>query len=118
VSDNLAERDTETDLKAAIAARRDLGPDTEDHVVESFLARVEQRIDLRVDRRLAETRAKEGAPPRQRKQEKLEDVLAVPLGISIPVFAIAAIFARTTGILIVMAGVVIIITLICIDRWR
>ncbi|SEK98574.1 hypothetical protein [Nonomuraea pusilla] len=44
---------TGDELKAAVAARRDLGPDFEDAVVESFLDKMGQEVDRRVDERLA-----------------------------------------------------------------
>ncbi|TDE53529.1 hypothetical protein E1295_16725 [Nonomuraea mesophila] len=44
---------TGDELKAAMSARRDLGPDFEDAVVESFLDKMGQEIDRRVDERLA-----------------------------------------------------------------
>ncbi|MFI9590161.1 hypothetical protein [Nonomuraea sp. NPDC052265] len=44
---------TGDELKAAVSARRDLGPDFEDALVESFLDKVGQEVDRRVDERLA-----------------------------------------------------------------
>ncbi|MFI7614857.1 hypothetical protein ACIBP6_26880 [Nonomuraea terrae] len=44
---------TGDELKAAVSARRDLGPAFEDAVVESFLDKMGQEIDRRVDERLA-----------------------------------------------------------------
>jgi hypothetical protein len=42
------------ELAAAAEARRELGPEAERAVIDSFLARVEAEIDERVDRRVAE----------------------------------------------------------------
>ncbi|MFG2073420.1 hypothetical protein [Nonomuraea maritima] len=44
---------TGDELRAAVSARRDLGPDFEDAVVDSFLDKMGQEIDRRVDERLA-----------------------------------------------------------------
>lgn len=44
---------TGDELKAAVSARRDLGPEFEDAVVDSFLDKMGQEIDRRVDERLA-----------------------------------------------------------------
>ncbi|MFI6496492.1 hypothetical protein [Nonomuraea typhae] len=44
---------TGDELKAAVSARRDLGPDYEDAVVDSFLEKMSAEIDRRVDERLA-----------------------------------------------------------------
>jgi hypothetical protein len=49
------------DLAATVAARRELGDDSEREVVEAFLDRVGSAIDARVDQRLAE---REGRPGR------------------------------------------------------
>ncbi|HUR09329.1 MAG TPA: hypothetical protein VM347_42795 [Nonomuraea sp.] len=44
---------TGDELRAAVGARRDLGPDFEDAIVESFLEKMGQEVDRRVDERLA-----------------------------------------------------------------
>ncbi|GGS69836.1 hypothetical protein ACFFV7_17455 [Nonomuraea spiralis] len=53
---------TGDELKAAVSARRDLGPDFEDALVESFLDKVGQEVDRRVDERLATTAPRAKAP--------------------------------------------------------
>lgn len=72
------------DLTAAIAARKELGPEYEDALVERFLEDVGRAIDERVDRRLiAETRAPAGRPLG----------LGLPLGsiaLAIPITSVAA----------------------------
>ena len=42
------------DLTAAVAARRELGDESDREVIESFLERIGTAIDARVDQRLAE----------------------------------------------------------------
>jgi hypothetical protein len=42
------------DLRAAVEANRELGPDYSDAVVDSFLEKIEARLDERVNARLAE----------------------------------------------------------------
>ncbi|MEO3869118.1 hypothetical protein ABGB18_09835 [Nonomuraea sp. B12E4] len=46
---------TGDELRAALSARRDLGPEFEDAVVESFLEKMGQEVDRRVDERLAQS---------------------------------------------------------------
>nr|BFE81455.1 hypothetical protein GCM10020093_040560 [Planobispora longispora] len=41
------------ELRATVAARRDLGPEFEDSLIESFLEKVDLEIDRRVDERVA-----------------------------------------------------------------
>jgi len=54
------------DLRAAAEAHRELGPEYSDAVVDSFLAKVEARLDERVNARLAEL-----TPPRRRMLARL-----------------------------------------------
>ncbi|MDP9866679.1 MULTISPECIES: hypothetical protein [Streptosporangium] len=52
---------SDDELRAAVAARRDLGPDYEDSLVEGFLEKMDQEIDRRVDDRIA-ARSRKEAP--------------------------------------------------------
>ena len=61
---------TRDDLTAAVGARRELGPDYEDAVLESFLARLDRQMQERVDATVAERfasgeRRGEGGPVRR-----------------------------------------------------
>ncbi|MFN8557302.1 MAG: hypothetical protein U0531_08115 [Dehalococcoidia bacterium] len=51
---------TRDDLRAALRARGELGPELEAEVVEAFLARVERAMDERVDARVRERLVGEG----------------------------------------------------------
>lgn len=46
--------DVDEELRVAVKARQELGLDHEDEVIESFLARVQDRIDARVEARVDE----------------------------------------------------------------
>ena len=46
--------DVDEELRVAVKARQELGLDHEDEVIESFLARVQDRIDARVEARVNE----------------------------------------------------------------
>jgi hypothetical protein len=48
------EIETQQELEATLAARRELGPAHDEHLVAGFLDRIEKEIDRRVDERLAE----------------------------------------------------------------
>ncbi|GAA2871477.1 hypothetical protein GCM10010517_31760 [Streptosporangium fragile] len=50
------------ELRAAMEARKDLGPEYEDSLIANFLDKMDQEIDKRVDDRLA-TRARASNPP-------------------------------------------------------
>ncbi len=84
------------ELQAAIEARRELGDELEPQVIDGFVERIERRLEARTDQ-------SELALKRRRDHQK-EMVLGA-MGISIPIFVIAAIFAGLAGI--VAVGVVI-----------
>ncbi|WP_327105338.1 hypothetical protein [Nonomuraea glycinis] len=68
---------TGDELKAAVSARRDLGPDFEDAIVESFLDKMGKEVDRRVDERLAAApQAKDMA-----KQDRMRDGQRLALAI-------------------------------------
>ena len=52
------------EIRAAAAAHEELGPEYSDAVVASFLERVEEEIDARVDARMAEARRPEAPAAR------------------------------------------------------
>ena len=56
------------DLRAAAEAHRELGPEYSDAVVDSFLEKIETRLDERVSARLAEL-----VPPRKRVLARLSE---------------------------------------------
>jgi hypothetical protein len=108
----LSQRDVAAELKAAVAARRELGDEMEDPVIEAFHARLERQIDARVDERVAQLR-----PARSKSVEKAHhEVLFGSLAIAIPLVAIAGGIARGTGIIAVMAVVLILNILYLITR--
>jgi hypothetical protein len=87
------------ELEAAIEARKELGAELEPQVIDGFVERIERRLDTRADRT-------EQALKRRRDHQK-EMVLGA-MGISVPIFVIAAIFAGLAGIIAVGAVIVVI----------
>src|SRR2546429_4658665 len=65
-----ARRRVIAEIRAAAAAHEELGPEYSDAVVASFLERVEEEIDARVDARMAEAR-RPGAPAGQDSKRAL-----------------------------------------------
>jgi hypothetical protein len=51
------------DLKATLAARRDLGPEMDDELVELFLARVDRYIDAQLTHQVVPRPSKVPSPP-------------------------------------------------------
>jgi hypothetical protein len=87
------------ELQAAIEARRELGAELEPQIIDAFVERIEERLQRR-------GHASEQALKRKRDHQK-EMVLGA-LGISVPVFVVAAIFAGLAGIVAVAAVVAVI----------
>jgi Flp pilus assembly protein TadB len=90
--------DVEGELRAAIAARQELGTELEQDVIDSFVERIERRLD---------ERARELAPAR--RDRHAEFVLAiVSLGVAIPLLAIAGGIAGLAGVIAVCTALVLV----------
>jgi hypothetical protein len=89
----------EDELQAAIEARKELGADMEPAVIDSFVERIERRLAERSDQ--SENALK------QRRDHQKEMVLG-GMAISIPLFALAAIFTGLAGVLAVCAVLAVI----------
>jgi len=80
------------ELQSAIGARQELGAEMEPQVIDAFVERIEQR--------LAE-RSTESEQSLKRKRDHQKELLLGAMGISVPLFIAAAIFAGFAGILVV-----------------
>ncbi len=96
-------REFHDDLKATLAARRELSPEMEDALVSSFLQRMERAIDERIDARVAEVTRGRAARSRART-----GTVAASLALSIPLLAIAGGMAGTVGIVLVLVMVLLV----------
>ena len=92
-------RVTDDEVRAALAARRELGEEMEPAVVEAFVARIEQQLVERHD-------ADERALKRRRDHQKA--VVLGAIGASMPLFAIAAVFTGLSGVIAVCAMIAVI----------
>jgi hypothetical protein len=86
---DVARRD---EIQAAIEARKELGAEMEPALVDSFVERIERRLDERMAER-------EGALTKKREHQK--ELLLGAMGISVPLLALAAIFTGLAGVLVV-----------------
>ena len=84
------------ELQAAIEARRELGPDMEPAIVDSFLDRIERRLGERTH----------GVARRESAREGSFVLAIVSLGCAIPITAIAATQAGIVGLIVVWVGIV------------
>lgn len=96
MSEKLVRRD---ELEAAIAARRELGEEMEPAVIDSFVERIEKRLG---ERKAA------GEQALKKRRDHQREMILGSLGISIPLFVIAAVFAGLAGILAVCAVLAVI----------
>jgi hypothetical protein len=87
------------ELEAAIEARKELGEELEPAVIDSFVERIERRLDGRRD---------ESERALKRKRDHQKDMVLGAMGISIPLLVIAAIFAGLAGVLVVCGLVAVI----------
>jgi hypothetical protein len=100
MADEIVQRD---ELKAAIEARRELGADLEPQVIDTFVERIEERVE----RRLA-AREVENEQALKRKRDHQKEMVLGAIGISVPIFVIAAIFIGLAGIVAVAAVIAVI----------
>jgi hypothetical protein len=96
VSEEIVPKD---ELRAAIEARKELGTDMEPAVIDAFVERIE--------RRLAE-RTGESERSLQRKRTHQKEMVLGAMGISVPLFALAAIFAGLAGVIVVCGTLAVI----------
>ena len=109
-------REIRTDLRAAVAARHDLGADYEPEVIDGFLERLDARIAGRVDQELAAR----SAPPRPmpvKGDSAATWVALASLVFGIPITAIATENAGIIGAMVAWAGIATINVAHAIGRW-
>jgi hypothetical protein len=94
------DEEAKKELEATLAARRELGPEHEDHLIAGFLERIEGEIDRRVAERL----------PKARPLDRRE------LGIAIPIVAVAGIFGGPAGVFTALAALVIVFLVLTVSR--
>lgn len=95
---------TRDDLVAAVGARRELGPDYEDAVLEGFLARLDRRMQERVDATVAERFSSgEGGAAARRDSGLTLGIVSVIAGI--PVTAITTGTEELAALIVSWAGI-------------
>ncbi|WP_369175196.1 hypothetical protein AB5J49_19385 [Streptomyces sp. R28] len=109
-------RDTELkkELNATLQARRELGDEYESALVDSFLEKVDQRIDGAVERRLRRQLAEQQmVAARGARSPKATDSFGerfgfgiVSLVLAVPLSAIGAAIAHLPGLLVSWIGIV------------
>jgi hypothetical protein len=87
------------ELRSAIEARGELGEEMEPAVIDSFVARIEQRLA---------DGAKESAWALERKREFMKEMILASMAISIPLMAVAAVFTGLPGVIAVCVALSVI----------
>ncbi len=77
------------EIRAAAETHRDLGPEYQSAVIESFLDRVGREIDARVDARLARAQMPVAKPVKQHRERSPMALAIVSISLGIPLSAIA-----------------------------
>ena len=96
VTENVALRE---ELLAAMEARKELGADMEPAVIDAFVARIESRLADRAD---------EGERALRRRRDHQKEMVLGSMAISIPLFAIAAVFTGLPGVVAVCVALAVI----------
>jgi hypothetical protein len=87
------------ELEAAIEVRKEMGAEMEPAAIDAFVARIERRLVERAGQN-------ERAIKRRRDHQK--EMVLGSMAISIPLFAIAAVFTGLAGIVAVLVALVLI----------
>lgn len=95
----MSESGVRQELDAALEARRELGPAMEPAVVDAFVERIEQRL---AERGVAEERAL------KRARDHQKEMVLGSMAISVPIFAIAAVFTGLPGVVAVCVALAVI----------
>jgi hypothetical protein len=102
-----ADPEVRRDVEAALAARRDLGPDYDDHVAAGLAERVEQLAAYRTaDLRSDLDRRREDREDASSSRTQTFVLGLVSLGAGIPISAISVVQADVPGLLVAWAGIV------------
>ena len=90
---------TKDEIRAALAARQELGDEMEPMLVDAFVERIERQLAAR---------AGESAGALKRKREHQKEMVLGAMGISVPLMAIAAVFGGLPGIVAVCVALAVI----------
>jgi Flp pilus assembly protein TadB len=96
MSEEVVPRD---ELRATLEARKELGEDAEPALIEAFVDRIEKELSKR---------QRESEQSLRRKREHQKEMVLGAMAISIPLFALAAIFTGLAGVIVVCAALAVI----------
>jgi hypothetical protein len=104
------ESPTRDDVAAAIGARRELGAEYEDAVIDSFVARLDRQIAERVDQQVAERVGSKGKAPARTPATEVNNSRSFVLGVvsmvaGIPITVLSSENAGVGGLLVAWGGI-------------
>ncbi|TQS28543.1 hypothetical protein [Microbispora sp. KK1-11] len=94
------------DLRAVMAARRDLGPEYEDALVDSFLDKLDVEIAARIRNEVAAQLRHQPPGPPVKQKDSAVGVAMGSLALGIPLTAIAVANAGLAGLLLSWGGII------------
>ncbi|WP_121435792.1 hypothetical protein [Actinomadura pelletieri] len=94
------------DLTAAMAARRELGPDYDDAFIETVVDRIQEALDTRTP--AAAPRARPVAEPARGRQDHSLAMAVLSLLAAIPLSAIAVVNAGLPGLMFALLAIVLV----------
>ena len=103
----VVEEQTKHELEATVAARRELGPEHEAHLIDGFLDRIEREIDRRVDERVA------ARVPAKRRGSALHPG---NIAVCIPIVAIAGGIGHLPGLIAALIALAVIFAIAELHR--
>src|SRR5919106_187231 len=87
------------ELRGAIEARGELGPEMEPAIVDAFVERIERRLADRAD---------ESERALKRRRDHQKEMVLGSMAISIPLLAIAAVFTGLPGVIAICVALAVI----------
>lgn len=113
VPDDSVER---SEIDALLETRRELGPEYDRALVDSFAARVEAAIDAR---KSSQSESSKHLAKREEAIAKRRWILGiVSIGVGLPVTAVAGALTGIAGVVVVWVGIVLVNLAHAIDRRR
>jgi len=87
------------ELEAAIEARKELGAEMEPAIIDGFVERIERRIT---------ERGTDSERALKARRDHQKEMILGAMGISVPLFIVAAIFTGLAGVIVVCATLAVI----------
>jgi hypothetical protein len=106
--------EAQKELEATVAARRELGPEHDEHLIAGFLDRIDKEIDKRVEERVGKRVER---PPQSRSHLPVPNLLAPPvLGPAAGIVAVAGVFGGVVGVIGALIVLAVVFVAVSVSR--